>query len=59
VVKIRLWGLPDEVEQAKKIIEDSFKINLMSDAYTDKGTSKYVRVYADAELPTTNNKEKL
>lgn len=50
MVKIRIWGLPKEVEQAKFAIEENFKINYSSPPYKDRGESEYVRQYVEAEL---------
>ena len=49
MIKIRIWGLPEQVEQAKMAIEESFKINYVSQAFSDRGESKYVRRYIEAE----------
>lgn len=53
-MKIRLHGLPEEVEQTKKVIKMLFNVNSTSEPYHDRGDSKYVRCYIDVE-PTSIN----
>lgn len=48
MVKIRLWGLPDEVEDAKKTLQAEFNVLSESRQYKDK-KSEYVRVYVEVE----------
>jgi len=48
MVKIRLWGLPDEIEDAVKSLQEGFKILSESRQYKDK-KSEYVRVYVEVE----------
>lgn len=50
MLKIRLHGLPIDVEVAKKIIYDSFSVCACSAAYPDRGESNYVRMYIDVEF---------
>lgn len=50
MLKIRLHGLPEEIEKAKKEIEKVFDVNATSGSYPDRGASKYSRVYLDVEL---------
>lgn len=50
MVKIRLHGMPEEVEQAIEKLKNFFNLNAISAPYADRGQSKYVRVYVDAEL---------
>ena len=49
MIKIRLHGLPDEISAAKEVIKQNFRILSESDPYADRGESKYIRVYIDAE----------
>ena len=48
-MKIRLHGLPEEVEQTKKVIKMLFNVNQASEPYNDRGDSKYVRCYIDVD----------
>ncbi len=50
MIKIRIWGLPEEVAKTRKALEGAFKINYTSTPYPDKGESKYVRQYVEAEI---------
>lgn len=50
MIKIRLHGLPEEIEEAKKIIEKAFNVNCASSSYSDRGSSKYKRIYLDCEI---------
>ena len=50
MVKIRLHGMLEEVEQAQEKLKKFFNINSISAPYHDRGNSKYVRIYVDAEL---------
>ena len=54
MVKIRLEGTYGEVNEAKEIIESVFNILNASEPYANRGTSKYVRVYIDAEIQKEN-----
>lgn len=49
MVKIRLHGLPEEVNRASQTIEEAFKVFSRSEMYADRGKSDYVRVYLDVE----------
>ena len=50
-VSIRLRGLHDDVEKAKKVIEENFDITRSSaHNYPDRGNSNFVRAYMDAEF---------
>ena len=50
MVKIRIWGLPEEVDGAVKKIEDNFEILSASEPCHDRGKSKYVRVYVEVNV---------
>ncbi|MFC3982481.1 hypothetical protein [Streptosporangium jomthongense] len=50
-MKIRLFGLPDEVEQAVPLIEGAFDVVEPSDPYPSRGNSRQVRVYMEVRLP--------
>ena len=47
MVKIRIHGTPIDVEIAKKLIEQNFRILACSGQYPDRGESEYVRMYLD------------
>ena len=53
MIKIRLHGLPEEVEQAKEQLKKIFDVNVCSAPYKDRGDSKYVRVYIEAKGKNT------
>ena len=57
MVKIRLMGTKNDIKWFEKILKRNPKIELLefSDLYTNKGTSKYYRVYA--EVKKSNVKE--
>jgi len=48
LVKVRLQGLPDEVEEILKQLREQFRILEESNQY-DNRNSEYVRVYLDVE----------
>lgn len=49
MIKIRLHGTEQEVMEAVKSLEPTFKLLSVSTPYKDRGQSEYVRVYVDAE----------
>ena len=51
-MKIRLWGLPAEVEQAVSILTDAYALDVIevSRPYPNRGDSRIVRVYIQAQL---------
>lgn len=51
MIKIRLHGLPKIVDKAALAIGEKFDILTISEHVPDRGKSKYVRVYIDAEEP--------
>lgn len=51
MIKIRLHGLPKIVDKAALAIGEKFDILSISEHVADRGASKYVRVYIDAEEP--------
>lgn len=57
MLKIRLMGTKNDIKWFEKILKRNPKIELLeiSDLYTNKGTSKYYRVYA--EVKKSNVKE--
>lgn len=50
MVKIRLHGMPDEVEEAVKRLQGTFAVVSVSDRYPDRGASRLVRVYVEVRL---------
>lgn len=50
MVKIRLHGTAEEISRAISVIKENFNVLNKSDAYADRGESRYSRVYIDAEL---------
>lgn len=48
MLKIRITGLSDEVEQATEMLNENFKILSKSDEYKNRN-SEYVRVYIECE----------
>ena len=57
MLKIRLMGTKNDIKWFEKILKRNPKVELLefSDLYTNKGTSKYYRVYA--EVKKSNVKE--
>lgn len=54
MVKIRLHGLPEEVERGIEVLKKlpEVKISYISSDYQDRGTSNYIRRYLDVEIST-------
>lgn len=51
MIKIRLQGLPDEVAEFADALERTGCVLERSVEYENRGGSRYVRVYIDAEAP--------
>lgn len=51
MLKIRLQGTTNDIKWFKKILERDKRINVLdvSEAFANKGTKKYFRVYAEVE----------
>lgn len=49
-MKIRLHGLPDEVDETVKRLHGIFAVVSVSEQYPDRGTSRLVRVYVEIRL---------
>ncbi|MCI8409105.1 MAG: hypothetical protein HFJ09_07530 [Lachnospiraceae bacterium] len=49
MLKIRLQGTTNDLKWFRKLLERDRRIQVLSisDAYTNKGTNKYYRVYAE------------
>ena len=52
-MKIRLMGLPSEVDQAVNLIRDAkiFDVVQLDGPYPNRGRSRMVRLYVEAQLP--------
>ena len=50
MIKIRLHGTLEEIEETTKIIRDQFDVLSESEPYADRGKSKYYRCYMDCEV---------
>lgn len=50
-MKIRVQGLPEEVEEFADALERTGCVLERSEPYANRGGSRYVRVYIDAEAP--------
>ena len=51
MIKIRVQGLPDEVAEFADALEAAGCVLERSEPYVNRGASRYVRVYIDAEKP--------
>ncbi len=51
MIKIRLQGLPEEVAEFADALERTGCVLERSVEYANRGGSRYVRVYIDAEAP--------
>lgn len=51
MLKIRLQGTTNDIKWFKKILERDKRIEVLSisEAFPNKGTNKYFRVYADVQ----------
>lgn len=49
-MKMRLHGLPAEVEEAVKRLHGILAVVSVSDPYPDRGSSRLVRVYVEVRL---------
>ena len=61
MVKVRLWGTPEEVKKLAEYIESlspCVRVLQRSDGYADRGKSSYVRVYMDVEFKALEDIEK-
>ena len=57
MLKIRLMGTKNDIRWFEKILRRHPKVEVLefSDMYTNKGTSKYYRVYAEVQKCENNN----
>lgn len=51
MIKIRLHGLPVEIEKFKNQLATDYELLNVSEQYPDRGDSKYSRIYIDLEQP--------
>ena len=51
MLKVRLMGTRNDLMWFRKILEKNRNVNVLqvSDAYSNKGTDKYYRVYVEVE----------
>lgn len=49
-MKMRLHGLPGEVDEAVQRLHGVFAVVSVSDPYPDRGPSRLVRVYVEVRL---------
>ena len=49
MVKIRVHGIPEEVESVLQRLRSQMTVLSESEPYADRGKSQYVRVYLDVE----------
>lgn len=52
MIKVRLWGMPEEVKKFADYLENlspNVQVLQRSGEYLDRGKSLYVRVYVDVE----------
>lgn len=57
MVKIRLHGTEEECQRVSDTLAEQLEILSISEPYPDRGQSKYVRVYIDAELRAKEQKD--
>ena len=52
MVKIRLWGTPEEISEMKDYLKSllRLRVNSCSEPCSDRGESIYKRVYMEVEL---------
>lgn len=51
MVRVRLEGLPDEVQRIGDVMQAAGCVLERSREYSNRGESRYVRVYLDCDLP--------
>ena len=54
MIKIRVQGLPDEVAEFADALEATGCVLERSEPYANRGASRYVRVYIDAQKPASD-----
>jgi hypothetical protein len=60
-VKIRITGLPAEIGQAIRILSQVPGLDLLevSDPYPNRGASRLVRIYIDAQLTADSRRKEI
>ena len=58
MIKIRIQGLPDEVAEFADALEAIGCVLERSAPYANRGGSRYVRVYIEAEKPGSRSEER-
>ena len=56
MVKIRLNGTLEEIEKAKRSIENTFEVLSVSKPYKDRGNTELWRVYLECEVKDEGSK---
>lgn len=61
MLKIRLQGTLRDIQWFRRILENHKELDVLevSDAYANKGTSEYFRVYVDRSRRKTVNRRKV
>lgn len=54
MIKIRVQGLPEEVAEFADALEAAGCVFERSEPYANRGASRYVRVYIDAQKPASD-----
>ena len=54
MIKIRVQGLPEEVAEFADALEAAGCVLERSEPYANRGASRYVRVYIDAQNPASD-----
>lgn len=58
MIKIRVQGLPEEVAEFADALEAAGCVLERSELYANRGGSRYVRVYIDAQRPAADAGER-
>ncbi|WP_216830745.1 DUF3970 family protein [Alkalihalobacterium elongatum] len=56
MVKIRLEGLPDEVDEMIELLKSNYDVLAVSDEYKNSGNTQYVQVYIEMRLKNNNKR---
>ncbi len=58
MVKVRLWGTPEEVKAMKEYLKSLLQLHVTycSEPCSDRGESVYQRVYMEIQLKELENK---
>lgn len=55
MLKLRVQGLPREVDSFASALERSGMVLERSEPYDNRGASRYVRVYLEVEVPSSSS----